>query len=617
MTKSKLDHSIRIIITAGFMLLCYGLIELRLWNEQIRRGERHRDKISRQSVRKIRLPGVRGRILTGDGVVLADNEPVYNLVFHLAEMRQPGRRSNTVTHVLVTAAGLGRAIGRESSLTGDKVIHHMNTTPGLPMTVFKDLNARELISCAELPPPLAGLEIQAESKRGYPLRETLSHILGYVRRQDPARAEDRDEFFYYQADQVGVRGLEKRYDLNAGSVRGLRGEPGNSLVRVDRFGFVHEEMGSSVPRRNGNDIILTIDSQAQAIAEELLTEQAVEGRPGALVLLDADTGAVLVSASAPAFDLSAFSPRLAPETWRSVRDDPANPLLNRAVNAFTPGSIVKPLVALAALENGVDPLAEIVCDGASLVGDARIRCWSWRSGGHGPVDLISAIEKSCNDYFVETGRKLGLEKVAAVYAAAGIGSETGFDLPEKAGILPSRGLKNGWNEYDTSLISMGQGMITVTPLQAAVYTAAIANGGTIYRPFILKEVCDPDGNVIYRTKPEAKGTLGVSEERLDIIREGMRRVVNAPGGSGRRGQCGIVELRGKTGTAEVGSRINRRQNTWFIAFCEHEGCRYALALLIENGVSGGRTCAPLAARFFQRWLSAPAVGKGGGNPSSL
>ena len=260
------------------------------------------------------------------------------------------------------------------------------------------------------------------------------------------------------------------------------------------------------------------------------------------------------------------------------------------------------------LENGVSATDTILCPGKSYIGNTVIHC-ACRSG-HGPLNVISALEKSCNVFFIEQGRVLGLEKLAETLSSMGIGKKTGFPLYERSGLLPSREdlySKTGrrWNVFDTALISIGQGNIRVTPLQAALFAAAIANGGTIWRPYLLKEVLDPKGNTIYVNTPSSRAELNINKKILTVLHEGMYNVVHASGGSGKRGNSKKIELYGKTGTAEKGKGKNKKNNTWFIGFGSNKGTTYSFAVFVENGRSGGRTCAPIARAFFDTWLREP------------
>ena len=266
-----------------------------------------------------------------------------------------------------------------------------------------------------------------------------------------------------------------------------------------------------------------------------------------------------------------------------------------------PGSIVKPLVALAILENGVKPEEEIECDGATLFADgARIRCWAWQSGGHGELSLLDAIKVSCNDFFIENGMKLGIGKLREMYASAGIGSRTGIGLPESAGVLPGGSRWPNWNVYDTALVSIGQGKIQLTPIQAVSYAAALANGGKLWAPQFVREIRNPETGVNEKIRPVLRGVLKASSENIEIVREGMSRAVNAPGGGAARARIEGLTVYGKTGTAEVGPQDRRTKNTWFIGFVKLPAGRLvAVAVLIFNGEAGNKTAAPLAAGILR------------------
>jgi penicillin-binding protein 2 len=598
---------IRLLIFGLFILLAYSVLVIKLWHEQVSMGAAHRKRISRQSIRRIRTPALRGRIYSADGHILADNIPRYDLNFYLAEMRLSGRRSKTVKHILAIAAELATAIGRKSSLTKKRLIYHMNIKPGLPMTIFTNLNPKELGILHEIKHNYRGLEIAVRAQRRYPNHSLAAHLLGFTRKADPRKAQDRKQFFYYLPDLIGKCGVEKLYNSSiikdkSSKIRGLSGLPGSQLVMVDHRGFVYQTINTDIEAMNGNDIYLTLDFKAQKIAEALLKD-----KKGSITLLDADSGALLAMASKPDFDLNIFISGKR-RAINKLYNTPGQPLLNRATSGtYTPGSIIKPLTGMALLENNLSSSTIVNCDGATWIGDARIRCASWRSGGHGPMNIIDAIKHSCNDFFIEQAIKLRMEQIRKVLYSAGIGRKTGFSLPEKRGLAPSREYKKkvykaAWNRYDTGLLAIGQGIITITPLQAAVYCAAIANGGTLFRPYILQDVCDQFGNLLYTTAPTTTGELATSESTLKIIRQGMWQVVQAADGSGKNAKNSKIKLSGKTGTAEVGSRAHRRNNTWFICFGTVKGKTYAMVVMIENGISGGRSCAPLAKEFFMRWL---------------
>jgi penicillin-binding protein 2 len=599
---------IRIILLGALFSLFYAVLVAKLWDEQIRQGEEHRVKVSKQSIRCIRVPAIRGRIFSSDMHLFADNMPSYDIVFHPAEMKQPGRQMKTVNHIFYSAQRIGTAIGRKPKLTTKGILQHINLRPALPITIFRDLSMIEMANAVELTPRIEGMEIQTIPKRYYPGEKTACHLIGYVGLEDPGSAEDRSDYSYYLPDWTGRNGVEKAYDktVTCGPqpLSGLRGSPGNEVVRINNMGFVYETIGTPIPRQNGNDLVLTVNWHAQSIAEKLL-----EDRVGALVLIDASNGAVLAMASSPGFNPQLFVPKIKKNDWEKLIKNPDTPLVNRAtIGQYTPGSIVKPLIGMAALENGASPIEKIRCDGSLAIGNTSIHCWSWKNGGHGEVDLLTGLEQSCNVYFMTQGRKLGFEKIRAMMESAGIGRKTGICIPERSGQLPSmekkfQSYREKWTVYDTCLISIGQGIILLTPLQAALYVSAIANGGNVWKPYLLQEVRDPQGNTLFlREKPEINSRLDVKKGNLDIIKEGMYLVVNGEKATAKRARNSKITLSGKTGTAEIGPKDNRKSNTWFIGFGQRDDKLYGIAVIVQEGLSGGSTCAPIVSKFFEEWL---------------
>lgn len=589
---------LRIGIIVFVIMVVYTIIGLRLWDLQVVSAGKYKAKAARQYVRQIRIPAVRGRIISSDGRLLAGNRVSYNIVFHISEMRQSGKFYKNVDHIHTQASKALKVIGRKMSVTKKDIIHRMTIYPGIPMTIATDLTSKELARITEMQPPIQGLEIVPAPQRYYPGKTFAAHLIGYTGVSDPGTAEDRREFFYYLPDPVGRAGVEKICN------DALRGAPGKKLVIVDNRGFVHKEEGKTQKAENGSDVILSIDAKAQEIAENLL-----RGKRGAITVVDAHTGELLAMASAPSYDLNNFIPRISYKKYRSLLYHPGQPFLNRAAfGSYMPGSIIKPLVALALLENGLDPAKKILCDGYTPIAEARIKCTAYLRGGHGKLDLAKAIELSCNDYFIDGGNALGIKKLSAMFAAGGIGKKTGFLLSERAGRLPNPQRYRYWNMYDTALVSIGQGKIELSPLQAVLYTAAIANGGVLYKPILVKAIREENNKELFSAVPEKNGTLPVSRKTLQAVKQGMFQAVHSSMGSARRARNSRMKMYGKTGTAEVGPKNARFKNTWFIGFGtaaangSEKKRTYAISVLITHGESGGVTCAPIAKDFFEQYL---------------
>ena len=385
-----------------------------------------------------------------------------------------------------------------------------------------------------------------------------------------------ENFSYFSPEMRGRSGLEAHYDGF------LRGVPGERKLLVDARGFAIREW-TVVASRPGPDLLTTVDMRVQREVERQL-----RGEKGACAVIDPRNGEVLALASAPGFDPNAFVPSLRPDVYASYVDDPAKPLLNRASGGtYAPGSTFKPVVALAALSNGIAPDDAYECTGSFECGEMVLRCMSrW---GHGPLDLRHALMKSCNPFFCNLGMTVGIGAFCAAARAFGLGERTGLDLGvDAAGVVPDAEWKmhkygERWYPGDLAQMSIGQGMLLVTPLQMARVAGAIGTGRLV-TPHLRLDA------------PSASRALPFSEEWLQEVREGMSMVVNGEDGArgtGWRGGDGVaVEVSGKTGTAEIGTGANRRKNAWFIAYAPSREPTAAVALVIENGESGGGTAAP-------------------------
>jgi penicillin-binding protein 2 len=332
-------------------------------------------------------------------------------------------------------------------------------------------------------------------------------------------------------------------------------------------------------------------------------------------VLDAHSGEVLAMASAPSFDPNAFMPFLPAERWTGLTGDPVKPLLNRAAAAvYAPGSVFKPIVALAALDSGrATPGTRLDCPGYFGLGAYRLRCWN--PAGHGTLALRKAIEQSCNSYFAALGLQCGYEAILACATNAGLGEKTGIELDREApGLVPGPQWKrqryhDGWRAGDTCNVSIGQGAVSVTALQMAVVTAALANGGLIHRPRLVRGFRPPGAPAFVLRPPEPARRAGWSAEALRTVREGMYDVVMADSGTGHRAAVPGLEMAGKTGTAEYGPKPEGRKHGWMLAFAPFVQPRYAAAMVLDDADSGGRAVAPRV-RFLIGRIFAEREGRG-------
>jgi penicillin-binding protein 2 len=395
----------------------------------------------------------------------------------------------------------------------------------------------------------------------------------------------------------------------------LQGRRGSRRIEVDAYGREMGQLDSVFPTPGAN-ITLTLDNRMQREAEACL-----EGQAGAIVALDPQTGKVLALASSPTFSQEAFERGLTTQEWQKINNDKSHPLENRALKGqYPPGSVFKIVMAVAGLEEKVvTPGTIIPCTGALPIGNHVFHCW--RKRGHGGVELHRAMVHSCDIYFYEVGRQLGIERIAQWSRRFGLGAPTGLDLDkEMSGLAPSIAWKKArfnqpWHEGDTISVSIGQGYNLTTPIQMARVVAAIANGGKVYKPYVVEKVESPAGEILYRAKPEVQSRLGASPATLEAVRESLVGVVND--GTAKAARLAHIQVAGKTGTAQVVAidRDNpkkkqarsKEDHAWFVAYAPADDPQVAVAVLIEHGGHGGEDAAPLARRVIKAHLSDPEV----------
>ncbi|MGN0854661.1 MAG: penicillin-binding transpeptidase domain-containing protein [Kiritimatiellia bacterium] len=587
-------------VMAALFALGFLVLAVKLEHVQLDGAAGADEKLQGQSVRCVRTAGVRGRILDRHGRVLAANRPSVAIAYQAETFERRNRDVMAVEiHGMVQYAG--RLLGLESKLTEEAVARHLQQRLARPLVVWDDVDEAVLARFAEHALELPGFALVEELRRVYPEGTLAAHLLGYVgaERVTVPAGDGRVHFTDYE--MRGRSGLEYYYDSY------LRGVPGETSVLVDACGFARRTWEVQ-PGGRGFDLQLTIDAGLQAVVEEQL-----RGYKGACAVIDPQDGAVLALASAPSFDPNGLLPAYDPNGFRPVLavgrytglvDDPRKPLLNRAVGeSYAPGSTFKPITALAGLIVGVPPDAAYECTGAYYLGKMRIRCA--RTWGHGPLDLRHALKESCNAYFCHLGMEAGTNVLATVARAFGLGAPTGIDFPQDVrGVVPDDGWKREtyrtpWYPGDLAQMAMGQGMLLVTPLQMARVAGALGTGALV-TPYLKDDMA---------TEPRP---LPFGRRDLDIVRDGMRMVVD--GGTGRRGGTGVdAFVIGKTGTAEVGRGATRRKNTWFIAYAtgtpesrpEARHRALAIAMVIENGESGGGTTAPKVSAVLRAAFNDP------------
>ena len=567
-------------IAALAALFTAGTVELAvaLYRVQVVDVAKFKRNLSMQATRRVRKQGIRGRIFDARGGVLAESRARWDIVCDISAFVSGGGMSNTVDAIDGGIARLSCALGldRPPHLTRERISRNIRIASAIPMCVWRDLGDAALARFEERAADFPGFSVESHAERVYPRGRFAAHLIGYTGRDRESGDADEARMLSYDLDMKGRSGVEAFYDEY------LAGVAGSVRIPVDARGFKPHGaardnivLGETRERdaQDGLDLHLTIDPAIQEAAERQLA-----GVRGACVVLDPRDGAVLALASAPAFDPNDFVPFVTAARYGELSADKDHPLLNRATGGlYSPGSVFKPVTAISALQAGIDPQAEYECTGEYRLGDMNLHCWSrW---GQGILRMGDAIAQSCNPYFARIGYLIGTNALFRTAREFGFESKTGIDFaPDYAGSLSRPPFYPGL----ACQSAIGQGRIQVTPLQVAVECAAIANGGRVFAPYLKKRQSGAPHAAPLRT-------IGCSRSHMEIVRNAMRDVVESRLGTGRAIGGLSVPCAGKTGTAQTG---DGRKDAWVIAFAPFDNPTIAVALVVEDGESGGKTAAP-------------------------
>jgi len=584
----------RLLYLRTGLLFCLLLLSARLWYLQVVKGTYYHELAEQNRVRTVDLKPARGLIFDRHGELLANNVPSFNLYLTVEDIRDRDGM----------AAALEELIGLPRAETMKRLIQQAKSY--VPILLKSGLTLREAALLEGHRLELTGLRVQAESQRNYVHGPLGSHLLGYVGEVSPEQQEEPDFAGLVQGSIVGKAGVEKTYD------RMLRGKPGEKTIEVDARGNELKTV-AVVEQTPGDDLYLSLDLRLQRLAESLLGAES-----GAIVALDPRNGDVLVMASSPAYDPNVLSRGLTPALWEQIASDTSHPLTNRALQGqYPPGSTFKIMVASAALESDKwSADTKVRCTGAFSSGRHVFK--DWKRGGHGVMDLYNALVQSCDVYFYNVGQRLGIDTIAETARLFGLGQPTGIDLPsERVGVVPSiewkqRVRKEPWYPGETISTSIGQGYITVTPLQMAVAIGAVSNGGTLHRPRLVRAVRERATGRIQEYPSVERGPVPLQEGTFHLLQDALREVVLH--GTGGRARSQLVSIAGKTGTAQtVGARASQastneeaipkqfRDHAWFVAYAPAEDPKIAVAVLVENTGHGGTYAAPIAKALIEEY----------------
>ncbi len=589
-------HKNRLFALYIFLFLLLLSLAVRIFFMQFIKGESYQQLARENTIRKIPIRSERGEIFTSDGVILVKNAVYFKLSLLSFEME----------NYPAVLSAINRIVPLSKQETG-AIIRALQQNTLEPVLVKDMLDYETFCRLAEIKSDYSGIYLEAQPVRDYPLHEIGCHFLGYDGLVTEEELEVLPKEVYSAGDIVGKDGLEKFYDLS------LKGVKGASRIQVDVAGKMTASVGTVFPKQ-GNNLVLTIDSTVQKAAEKALKEAVLEVESkngeksgGAAVVIDANTGEILAMASYPAYDPNFFARGISQKDYDVIIKNRATPLLNRVIHGAYPcASTFKLITGSAALQQGL--LSEndyFYCSGAYNLDGHIFNCFV--TSGHGAVSFRDSIAYSCDVVYYMLAVKFPLDIFLKYISEFGIGERSGIDLPgENGGLLPNpkwkkKVYKEDWYPGDTVNLSIGQGFVEVTPLQVARFTMAVANGGFLYKPFIVKRVLSPEGALIKTAEPEIEHTLSIEDRYLNVIREGMRGAVLY--GTATAANSPNVEVAGKTGTAEnfpTPENPYGRNHTWFTAFAPYKKPEIIVTVFLEkSGGFGGEKSSQVARKIFE------------------
>ncbi len=581
----------RSLIMALIKFLLLMVIIARLYYLQVYQADRYKTLADENRISTRLLVPPRGIIFDRNGVTIASNQQNFQALIVAEQAPNVQETLDAFKKIMPLSEAEEERIKKDLKRNRSFV----------PIKIRDNLSWEEVSRIQLNAPDLPGIVIDEGLTRYYPFGAGMAHILGYVSSVSDKDVKD-DPLLEVPGFKIGKSGIEKYLE------KALRGESGNLKLEVNAYGRIMKEI-ERVDGISGKDVQLTIDSRLQQKAFELFGEES-----GAAVLLDVHTGEILAFVSAPSFDPNMMTQGLSTEDWNALLHNERNPLTDKAISGqYSPGSTFKMIVALAALEAGViKPETRTYCAGKMFLGNHAFHCW--KKEGHGHLNVVEALQHSCDIFFYETAQKLGIEKIADMARRFGLGSKINIGLEnEKAGLIPDKEWKlrrfgEPWQQGESLISGIGQGYILTTPLQLATMTARLVNGGYEIKPTFLK-VSDGEKSKIRK--------IDVSPTNLELIKEGMYAVVNKPGGTAWRSQFDYHGQRmgGKTGTTQV-RRITMkerregikkeselpwrlRNHALFVGYAPHDNPKYAVAVLVEHGGGGSSVAAPLAGKILR------------------
>ena len=593
----------------------FTLFICRLWYLQVFQGKDLRLWSEKNHIKLQKLDAPRGMILDRNGRVIVDNRPGFDVVITPQYAKRLNETADEIAKILhLEASDIVKKVEMSSKKNG----------AFKPIVIKEDLNRDEVARIERMRKHHPGLKIEIRIKRTYLMGDNGAQLFGYVGeatyKQIQKRNTKTEPYHIHQGDTIGRSGIEADFD------RYLRGKSGMSFVQVDVSG--REFKSVEAPRalslldsiqepRPGHSLILTLDKQIQEVAYNAFVKT---GRIGSVVVLENKTGKVLALVNSPSFDPSLFWPKIKLENWQTLIRDPLEPLRNKVIqDHYPPGSTFKVILALAGLQEGlINEQTTHTCDGSLKLGRRRFYCA--KRYGHGKMNIVQAIEESCNVFFYKLGMDLGIEKIAQYGRSLGIGQKTEIDITgEVSGLMPDtfwkeRIQKEEWQLGETLNISIGQGFLLTSPIQMASIFSGIANSGPVYRPYIVDKILNEEGQSIHETKPRllrdpSKGfntEVTISQKNYQILQKGLFSVIHGEKGTARWYKVPGIQAAGKSGTVQVKKMdtdqlfkkceelpILQRHHGWFVGYAPFDQPKITVAVFAQNACSGSRGGAPV------------------------
>jgi len=561
-------------IITGLISFLFVLLLASLFYNQVLRYFYYSKLSKNNSIRILPIDGPRGKILDRNAQVLVTNRLSFDAAIVYQELGDRER--------------LFRVLGDTLAMTDRDILKALakaQKKPYAPVTIAEDISKEKAMALEESGCDIPGLRTETRSKRDYIYKNSGAHLFGYLSEITEDELLDMKDYGYRSGDLIGRSGVEKYYNAD------LRGIDGGTQIEVDNRGKEMRSLGVKEPS-SGKDVYLTIDRSIQLACDKLLGD-----RKGAAIVMDPRNGEILALASHPAFDPNIFvKPDTSQERLGLLRDKVGRPMSDRAISGlYPPGSVFKIVTAAAGLEsNRISKNTQFTCMGSFRLGKAKFDCW--KKEGHGPQNIVGGLKYSCNVFFYNTGRTVGVDLIENYAKIFGFGKLTGIDLPDEVkGIAPGREWKrvyrkSAWYEGETINYAIGQGYLMVTPIQVLNMMASVANNGMIVHPHVVKRIGD---DFVQAQKPKR---LDIKDSTIKIIRQGLFEVVNGEHGTGSRALVEGVIAAGKTGTAE---NPLGKTHAWFSGFAPFDDPKICVVVFLEHGGKGGLEPAGIAGGIFK------------------